>query len=86
MKQLELDLTNWDYVDNWPHSADPYFEVDCEEEVVIERAIAVCYIIEGHDKLFETREDAEQHRDFLCMTYGYQDGWPISAVSFEYAQ
>ena len=26
MIQLQLDLTDWDYVDNWPHSADT--EVD----------------------------------------------------------
>jgi len=26
MRQLQLDLTDWDYVDNWPHSAEQ--EVD----------------------------------------------------------
>ncbi len=81
MKQLELDLTDWDYVENWPHSADDYPDYKGPD---FETNIAVCYTIEGHDSLFETREAADQHRDFLCMTYGNQDGWPISTVEFEY--
>ena len=85
MKQLELDLTDWDYVDNWPHSADPHFDYK-GPEAEPQTATATCFVIEGHDTLFETREDAEQTRDFLCMTYGNQDGWPISTVEFEYTR
>lgn len=45
---------------------------------------ATCYLIEGHPELFDTIEDAHDFRDFLCMTYGNQDGWPISTVEFDY--
>ncbi len=86
MKQLELDLTDWDYVENWPHSADPYFDYKGPD---FENDNPVCYTIEGHGSYFETREAAEQHRDFLCMTYGNQDGMRIRAVaswSIEYAR
>jgi hypothetical protein len=59
---------------------DPTIELNFETDT------AVRYTIEGHDTLFETREDAEQTRDFLCMTYGNQHGWPISTVEFDYTR
>lgn len=71
MEQYDLPFNQYE---------DPAVELNFETD------IAVCYIIEGHGSLFETREAADQHRDFLCMTYGNQDGWPISAVAFEYAR
>ena len=45
---------------------------------------ATCYLIEGHDELFNTIEDAQDFRDFLCTVYGTQHGWSISTVVFDY--
>jgi hypothetical protein len=45
------------------------------------------YEIEGcPDLLFGTREDAEQHRDYLCMTYCAtpDHGWAITKRPDEY--
>ena len=78
------------FVACYQHSDDPLQSfIRREIEVAssnFETDTAVRYTIEGHDTLFETREDAEQHRDFLCMTYGIQDGWPISIVEFDYTR